>query len=141
VGATEPEAEDARRRPGQSALLVAAAGLIAASLGVAVAVAAQQGGVVEVAPSGPAGASPSTQMLVVEGAGAVARPGVYELPSGSRVADAIKAAGGYSPDVDPRAVEAQLNLAAKVQDGQLIKVPRRGGASPGPAAVGGGGRA
>ena len=137
AGAPEPQAEQVPRRPSQVLLLVATAGLVAASLGVALAVAAQQGGAVEVAaPSEGAGASPSPQLLVVEVAGAVVRPGVYELPAGSRVADAIEAAGGYSPDVDPRAVEAKLNLAARLADAQLIRVPRRGeAATPG---VGGG---
>jgi competence protein ComEA len=145
MGAAEPQAEEAPRRPGQALLIVAAAGIIAASLGVALAVAAQQGGAVEVAdPSGYVAASPSPQLLVVEVAGAVSRPGVYELPAGSRVADAIKAAGGYSADVDPRAVEALLNLAARLQAAQLIRVPRRGeavspGAGGGGGATGGGG--
>jgi len=65
-------------------------------------------------------------MVVVEVAGAVRNPGVYSLPLGSRVADAIKAAGGYSSDVDPRQAESQLNLAAVVADAQAIHVPRRG---------------
>jgi competence protein ComEA len=56
---------------------------------------------------------------------------VYSLPAGSRVGDAIKAAGGYSPDVDPRAAETALNLAAKLQDAQSIVVPRRGDAATG----------
>jgi competence protein ComEA len=78
----------------------------------------------------PAGSS-SVAMVVVQVAGAVARPGVYSLPVGSRVGDAIKAAGGYSPDVDPRAAETALNLAAKLQDAQSIVVPRRGEAAAG----------
>jgi competence protein ComEA len=140
AGAAEPQAEEAPRRPGQVLLLAAAAGLVAVSLGVALAVAAQQGGAVEVAASsGSVAASPSPQMLVVEVAGAVVRPGVYALPPGSRVADAIDAAGGYSPDVDPRAVEAQLNLAARLADAQLIRVPRRGEAASPEAGGGAGG--
>ena len=86
--------------------------------------------------SGPSGtaevaASPSPAMVVVQVAGAVARPGVYSLPLGSRVADAIAAAGGYSTEVDPRAAESKLNLAARVQDAQLIVVPRRGDVAAG----------
>ena len=95
----------------------------------------QPGGQVQVV-SGAAGsaatrASPSVAMVVVQVAGAVARPGVYSLPIGSRVGDAIRAAGGYSPDVDPRAAETALNLAAKLQDAQSIVVPRRGDAATG----------
>lgn len=63
--------------------------------------------------------------LVVDVAGAVARPGVYHLPAGSRVADAIAAAGGFGPRVDPNAVAASLNLAAVVHDGDRVLVPSR----------------
>jgi competence protein ComEA len=64
--------------------------------------------------------------LAVHVAGAVARPGLYHLPSGSRVADALGRAGGRLPaaDVD------RLNLAAKLVDGQKILVTRRGEAVP-----------
>lgn len=82
--------------------------------------------------SGPAASGspgPSAQMLVVQVAGAVLRPGVFSLPPGSRVADAIGAAGGYSPDVDPRQAETKLNLAAKLQDAELVSVPRLGDGS------------
>jgi competence protein ComEA len=74
----------------------------------------------------PATPAATHAMVVVEVAGAVRNPGVYSLPLGSRVADAIKAAGGYSSDVDPRQAESQLNLAAVVADAQAIRVPRRG---------------
>ena len=121
---------------GRSRLLLAAAGmLVAVSMGAAVMVASQQGGQVEVvsgasgSTGGPAGPTATQATLVVEVAGAVAHPGVFSLPLGSRVADAIQAAGGYSPDVDPRQAEAQLNLAAKLGDAQLIRVPRRGEAA------------
>lgn len=60
--------------------------------------------------------------LAVHVAGAVARPGLYHLPAGSRVADALARAGGklLRADLD------RLNLAAKLADGQKILVPRRG---------------
>jgi competence protein ComEA len=50
--------------------------------------------------------------------GRVAHPGLYRLPSGSRVADAIAAAGGALPGVDLSFV----NLARKLVDGELILV-------------------
>src|SRR4051794_13898496 len=52
--------------------------------------------------------------LVVHVAGAVRKPGVYELPAGSRVTDAVERAGGGTGD----ALEDSINLAAKLVDGQ-----------------------
>ena len=67
--------------------------------------------------------------LVVAVAGAVQRPGVYHLPAGSRVADAIEAAGGYGASVDAARVDAGLNLAAVLKDGEKVRVPVRGEAA------------
>jgi competence protein ComEA len=71
--------------------------------------------------------------LVVEVAGAVRHPGVYELEDGARIADAIQAAGGYSASVDAVSADRALNLAAPVRDGEEIRVPARG--ETGPAAA------
>lgn len=81
----------------------------------------------------------SSVLLVVDVEGAVLRPGVIELPSGSRVADAIEAAGGYSAEADLGAAAAQVNLAAALRDGQQIVVPLIGAAGGGSATGGGGG--
>lgn len=51
--------------------------------------------------------------------GEVASPGVYELPEGSRITDAVEAAGGMTED----AAGTYLNLAQLVSDGQKIEVP------------------
>jgi competence protein ComEA len=56
--------------------------------------------------------------VVVAVAGKVRKPGLVRLPPGSRVADALQAAGGANPGVDV----ALLNLARKVVDGELILV-------------------
>lgn len=66
--------------------------------------------------TGPAGT------VVVHVAGAVAGPGVVQLPPGSRVHEAIAAAGGGTPGADLD----RLNLALVVEDGQKIHVPREG---------------
>ena len=87
------------------------------------------------------GAAPvvSSEQLVVDVEGAVLRPGVIELPAGSRVADAIEAAGGYGPQVDLAAAASQVNLAAEVRDGQQIVVPVIGAATGGAGDGGPGG--
>jgi competence protein ComEA len=60
--------------------------------------------------------------LVVYVSGAVIAPDVYRLPDGARIKDVIVAAGGFSADADPEAI----NLAARIADAQQIKVPRQG---------------
>ena len=67
------------------------------------------------------GAAPEASRLVVYVVGAVRRPGLYRLPDGSRVADAVARAGGATRRADP----AALNLAAPVADGQQVLVPAR----------------
>lgn len=84
--------------------------------------------------------APTTaHLLVVDVEGAVLRPGIIQLPAGSRVADAVAAAGGYGPDADLKAAAAQVNLAALVRDGQQIVVPGLGvpAASAGGGTIGG----
>jgi competence protein ComEA len=73
--------------------------------------------------------------VVVDVAGAVSRPGVIELDAGSRVVDAIAAAGGVTAKADV----ARLNLAAVLVDGERVYVPVVGEAIPVP--VGGTGDA
>jgi competence protein ComEA len=63
-------------------------------------------------------AADTSSTVVVSVVGSVARPGLITLPSGSRVAAAVDAAGGLGPGVDP----ASINLAAVVTDGQQIVV-------------------
>jgi competence protein ComEA len=67
--------------------------------------------------------------VVVDVTGAVRRPGVYRLPAGSRVDDAVKRAGGTTG----RAESDSVNLAARLADGQQVMVPERGAASAGVA--------
>lgn len=66
--------------------------------------------------------------VVVDVTGAVRRPGVYRLPAGARVTDALRRAGG----ADAGAAVEQINLAARLADGQQVLVPELG---PGGAPV------
>lgn len=81
------------------------------------------------------------EQVLVHVAGEVRRPGVYRLKDGMRVDDAVRLAGGATRRADLGAV----NLAAKVEDGRQVLVPRRapagraapaGAAGPGAAAGG-----
>ena len=63
----------------------------------------------------------TTRDVVVHVAGAVSRPGVYRLPLGARVTDAVERAGGLSPG----AAADSINLAARLSDGQQVVVPGR----------------
>jgi competence protein ComEA len=63
--------------------------------------------------------APTPEPLRVHVAGAVVRPGVYDLEDGSRVNDAIEAAGGFVVEADKNA----LNLAAFLDDGERLDVP------------------
>jgi competence protein ComEA len=90
------------------------------------------------APRPASAASSSGKKLVVDVAGAVRRPGLHALAPGTRIADALAAAGGATAHADVNAV----NLAAPVADGEQIVVPARGagtaagsnGAAPSPTA-------
>ena len=62
------------------------------------------------------------ETVVVDVGGAVVEPGVVELDAGSRVADAIEAAGGLAADADC----TTLNQAQLLQDGQKVYVPKEG---------------
>ncbi len=109
-------------------------------------IAITEAGIADEGGSSSAGPASPSRLLVVEVSGAVAHPGVFRLPAGSRVADAIDAAGGYGARVDVRAADRVLNLAAPLEDGQKVHVPDRdeavapstGGGSPGPNPAAGG---
>ena len=75
-------------------------------------------------------ASTATGEIAVDVVGRVRRPGLVRLPAGSRVVDAVAAAGGALPG----AVLEAVNLARKVVDGEQIRVPRQGEPLTAPAA-------
>lgn len=68
---------------------------------------------------------PTAPPVAVHVVGEVRSPGVYHLAASARVEDALQMAGGATDDGDPH----QVNLAARVTDGQRIAIPRRIGAS------------
>ncbi|QZA33387.1 helix-hairpin-helix domain-containing protein [Hydrogenibacillus sp. N12] len=74
------------------------------------------------ASSGRAEAGPE---IVVDVKGAVARPGVYRLPAGARVFEALEAAGGLLPEADVD----RVNRAAVLADGVVVNVPKKGEAA------------
>ena len=93
-------------------------GVVCGILGVGLlllAVSQPRGQAVQLSP--PATAAP----LIVHITGAVVDPGVYSQPPGSRVMDAIQAAGGLTTDAD----STLINLAKMVEDGMQIWVPRQ----------------
>lgn len=75
---------------------------------------------------GPTTTPTTVPNVMVFVSGAVAQPGVYELPPGSRVVDALTVAGGPTSDA---ATEA-LNQATPLRDGMQIYMPRQGEAAP-----------
>jgi competence protein ComEA len=77
-------------------------------------------------------ASPTPPPIIVDVAGAVRRPGVYEFAAGDRVIDAIERAGGALPKGDL----SLLNLAAPLTDGTQILVPKQGPPAAGAVAPG-----
>jgi competence protein ComEA len=84
------------------------------------------------APATSASSHPAVR-VVIDVVGKVRRPGVYRLPDGSRVDDALEAAGGALPGVDL----SQLNLARKLGDGEQVAVGVSGaGGAVGPPGTG-----
>lgn len=88
------------------------------------------------------GATTTTEALIfVQVAGAVARPGVYQVPADTRAFQAVMQAGGFTGDADQQAVP----LATRLSDGCRLYVPRQGEVISGPvlsadsSAEGGGG--
>lgn len=64
--------------------------------------------------------------IIVEIAGAVQKPGVYQLEGNSRIEDLLISSGGFSADADRDWIARYINRAAKLADGQKIFIPKVG---------------
>ena len=131
-------------QPTKVAIAGVACAVLIGAIAVAVAVSSSGGQIVE-APDKVVAGSNDTPVLMARGevvvdvTGAVTKPGVYHLPVGSRIGDAIDAAGGFSPRIDAEQVASALNLAATLTDGSRVHVPSRDDATAEPAVGGGSG--
>lgn len=123
-------------------LIVAALLLVGAGFGLASLRGAAQPAPIEIIPPANTSAAtaiatlaaeptPTTGPLHIYVSGAVARPAVYELPPGSLIDDAVRAAGGFAAGADPAAV----NLAQPAADGMQVHVPLLAEALPTPPPV------
>ncbi len=79
--------------------------------------------------SSPSGRAAGVGEIVVDVAGAVNKPGVYRLPAGSRVEDAIAAAGGLEEQADANYMSAAVNRAALLISGGKLFIPMKGDAA------------
>lgn len=70
--------------------------------------------------------APSVSTIVVDVSGAVENPGVYTIPLGSRVSDALVTAGGLTPSADKSYLSRHVNLASPVSDGSKIYILKKG---------------
>jgi competence protein ComEA len=103
-------------RAGAAVVLVLVA--LAVIVLVSAASAAGRSEVVGPAEGSAAPGEPEGDPVLVHVLGAVAAPGLYRLPPGARVVDAVTAAGGLAADADPGA----LNLARRLADGEQLRV-------------------
>lgn len=70
--------------------------------------------------------SDEKEKLTIDISGAVKKPGVYNFQSGTRILEAIEKAGGFSKKADKDWVAQNLNLAAKISDGEKVFIPAVG---------------
>lgn len=122
----EPPSTSRRRALAVAAVAVGALGLAGKQLAGGGAPAAPPPAALERA------APVAAPVVVVHVVGAVERPGLYRLKDGSRVADAVRRAGGATPGADTSLV----NLAAPVSDGAQVIVPARAPPAGDPSATG-----
>ena len=124
----EPPAPDAssRHRLGLGAVVVLVIGALAVTVGIGILRGTMAPVDEVVVDQTPAPAVSGNADLYVHVSGAVRTPGLYVLPAGARVVDAIAAAGGFAEGADRSAV----NLARTLDDGEQLPVPREGERPP-----------
>lgn len=77
------------------------------------------------------------KVISVDISGAVIKPGVYQLPEGSRITDAVSIAGGFAEAASGEYISKYLNMAQKLSDGSKIYVPIAGENAAIPTGYGG----
>lgn len=78
---------------------------------------------VELVKNGAIGDTEASTKLIIDISGAVVNPGVYELTSGDRIIDVLRLCGGLATEADRDWVEANINKARVVRDGEKIYIP------------------
>lgn len=117
----------ARAAPGEAGLVAVLAIVVVGAAGFVYARTAQAPvPVIQKTSSAEAPDSRIEELVAVHVAGMVASPGFYEIPKGSRVKDAIEAAGGALEGADLDSI----NLAAPIADGEKVFVPKPGETAP-----------
>ncbi|MFE5408818.1 helix-hairpin-helix domain-containing protein [Microbacterium sp. NPDC056569] len=119
-------AASARRRLGLGAVVVLVLAALAITVGIGIVRGATAPVEHVVVDETPVAEATNAAELYVHVSGAVRTPGLYVLPTGSRVVDAVAAAGGFADDADRDAV----NLARTLGDGEQLPIPREGEAPP-----------
>jgi competence protein ComEA len=126
-----PDRTRTRLRAGAGAVLVLA--LLGAAVAVLITAFPPHGQTTLIAPGPTASATARADAIYVHILGQVLSPGLYALRSGDRGVDAVAAAGGFTAQADP----AALNLARPLEDGEQIVIPALGDAPAGSATADG----
>jgi competence protein ComEA len=122
TGLPEPRSLNAVRSLRLSRGAVAVLLMVAIAVAVAISAFGSHGASAPVGVVRTSTAPPAESTIYVHLLGAVAKPGLYQLPAGSRAVDAVAAAGGFADGAD----RESLNLARFLSDGEQVRVPLEG---------------
>lgn len=113
------------KKIGKGWVVIGGVGLLLLVSGTIILLRGSQPKAVEIVEEEVASSSAQTTMAIdIEGA--VEHPGVYQIPMGSRVADALVAAGGLSSVADRERIAKTINQASKLSDGMKLYLPKTG---------------